>query len=191
MRKQLTLVALMLVAALAIQLRAETQVEAPAPIKKTTKIVKTKAVKKEKVKTVKKTKKAVSAKEVKKVDTKKAVKKSRVLKVTDADAGKVISVDRKQYQKISVELYRALVTQGNITAWKFGNQAGPLSEVKYKRVEPKGQLMGSAGTDKFTFEITGKGKAMVEFGHEEQLPDGTPSNRLLQPPSIQFEFDIK
>ncbi len=140
--------------------------------------------------------KKVQVKKVKKCKKHKKAKKITIFKVTEKsaitpDSEKVITVNHKRYKKIRIELPRALVSMGNITAWKLANQSGPLGEVKYKYIEPDGKLMGSAGRDKFTFKITGKGKAALEFGHELQTPDGTPLNERLEPPSIYFAFDIK
>ena len=181
MGKQMKL-AVLLLAALVFQMHAELQIneinQTAEAGKKQKKIYKKKQVKKAKKATHKKT------------------KKSCILKLTEAnaisfDSQEFITVNHKQYKEIRVQLGRALVTKGNITAWKLANQSGPLGEVKYKQVEPSGQLMGSAGTDKFTFKITGTGKATLEFGHELQTPDGTPLNERLEPPSIYFSFDIK
>lgn len=175
MGKQMKL-AVLLLAALVFQMHAELQVN---------EVYQT-------AETGKKQKKTYKKRQVKKVKA----KKTWLFTVTEAnalspDSEKAITINRNKYKQICVKLGRALVTKGNITAWKLANQSGPIGESKYKYVEPKGQLMGSAGTDKFIFKITGKGRATIEFGHELQTPDGTPLNERLEPPSIYFAFDIK
>ena len=109
--------------------------------------------------------------------------------VTDKNADKTIHIKFKDYDTIRVELPRALVSMGNITAWQFKKASGPVTSPT-KNVTPNDRLDGSAGKDVFIFYITKTGFANLDFEHVLITPQEQVINEVLIPSSTSFNIQI-
>jgi hypothetical protein len=109
--------------------------------------------------------------------------------ITDKNANKTVHIKFKDYDTIRVELPRALVSMGNITAWQFKKTNGPVTG-PIKNITPNDGLDGSAGKDVFVFNITKTGFANLDFAHVLITPQKQVIDEVLIPSSTSFNIQI-
>ncbi len=110
--------------------------------------------------------------------------------VTDKNANKTVHIKLKDADgTIRVELPRALVSMGDVTAWQFKKASGPVTGPDQTSLPNKKNITGSMGNDIFVFAITKPGFANLEFKHvlitKEKILDN-----VLTPSSISFNIQI-